>query len=574
MKRLAALKCALAAVTALGLAGCAGRGEEAAFPDLARTVFGDYLAGRYAERIGDDRISAAYFARALSQSPEETILRESAFISALEAGDMEPAAEFARQTLENDPSDRLARITLAVSAIADRDYDAALARLEGAELGPFNRVIGALLRAWAHAGKGDQEAAFAALAFASTADEQAFGDLADAHKALLLDYFGDEDAAEAAFEAVAGRGLVSGSAAEAHGRLLERQGRTEDAIAVYQTQIDRVGRNILLEAAIERARAGREKPKPFIRRPGDGAAEALFGPAAALAAQRQRELAIIYLRLALTARPDHAPALALLAALYERSGRTEAAVTLYDAVDPRSPTYVGAQIDRAWALWRDDQETVALASARALARETDDPRARSTLADMLRAQGLFEEAVEVLDGLIADLDDAVEWSHFFARGAARERLGRWDGPEGAQADLERALELSPDQPDVLNYLGYSWVDRGERLDEGFELIKRAVELRPNSGYIVDSLGWAYYRLGDYDTAVEHLERAVELDPQDPTLNDHLGDAYWQVGRRLEARFQWRRALSLEPEAEEIPVLQAKVQVGLSGTTPPGGDAEP
>ena len=134
---------------------------------------------------------------------------------------------------------------------------------------------------------------------------------------------------------------------------------------------------------------------------------------------------------------------------------------------------------------------------------------------------------------------------FYFRGICYERSKQW--PQ-AEADLKKALQLYPDQPLVLNYLGYSWIDQGVNLDEGMNMIRRAVEQRPDDGYIVNSLGWANFRIGNYDEAVKELERAVELKPDDPTINDHLGDAYWRVGRVLEARFQWSHAKRPEARA--------------------------
>ncbi len=179
---------------------------------------------------------------------------------------------------------------------------------------------------------------------------------------------------------------------------------------------------------------------------------------------------------------------------------------------------------------------------------------------MLRSFERSGEAAPLYSALIADGSE--DWRLYFARGAARERLGQ---PEGAEADLRRALTLSPEQPDVMNYLGYTWVDRGVRLEEGLAMLRRAAELRPNSGAVLDSLGWAHFKLGNYEDALGFLERAVELEPADPILNDHLGDAYWRVGRRVEARFQWRRVLTLEPEAGLRADAERKAEAGLPQT---------
>jgi Flp pilus assembly protein TadD len=154
------------------------------------------------------------------------------------------------------------------------------------------------------------------------------------------------------------------------------------------------------------------------------------------------------------------------------------------------------------------------------------------------------------------------WNLAFARGMVYERLKQWDK---AEADLQTALNFQPDQPYILNYLGYSWADQGINLDKAAEMIEKAVRLRPEDGAIVDSLGWVYYRMGQYDKAVKTLERAIELDPTEPEINDHLGDAYWKVGRKSEARFQWKRALSFSKDDIKNASIQQKIDFGLPVT---------
>ena len=184
-----------------------------------------------------------------------------------------------------------------------------------------------------------------------------------------------------------------------------------------------------------------------------------------------------------------------------------------------------------------------------------------TIGNMLRGRKQFSEAADYYSKAIALLPkiEKDNWDQFYSRAVCYERLGKWDK---AEPDFKKALELSPNEPLILNYLGYSWVDRNENVPEALALIKKAVELKPEDGYYIDSLGWAYFRLGRFDEAVEQLERAVELKAEDPTINDHLGDAYWRAGRKLEAQFQWSTSLVSKPEPEEIPKLQAKMKDGL------------
>jgi Flp pilus assembly protein TadD len=242
--------------------------------------------------------------------------------------------------------------------------------------------------------------------------------------------------------------------------------------------------------------------------------------------------------------------------------RTSEALQLYGSIDPASPLSWSARLRVALALDALDRTDEATALLRTMAAER--PTRSEPLieeGDLLRAHNRFDEAGHAYDAAIARLGniDGRAWRLFYDRGIVLERSGQWPR---AEADLKHALELQPDQPLVLNYLGYSWIDKGENLPEALKMIERAVELRPNDGYIVDSLGWAYYRLGDLNRATQHLEHAIELLPEDPTINDHLGDVYWRTGRLAEARYQWRRALQFKPEADETKTIETKLDHGL------------
>ena len=267
------------------------------------------------------------------------------------------------------------------------------------------------------------------------------------------------------------------------------------------------------------------------------------------------------LRIALLMRPDFPPAKLLIADILEADRRFEAASARLLAVDRASPYAPLARIRLASLLDRQDRTSEALALLDALAAEEGRPEPLARKGDILRTRSRFREAIEAYDAAIARLGqpERRHWVLYYARGIAHERAKDWPR---AEADFLRALDLSPEQPYVLNYLGYSWADQGRELARARRMLERAVELRPHDGHIVDSLGWVLFRQGDYRGAVQWLERAAELLPRDPVINDHLGDAYWAVGRHIEARFQWQRALALGPEPEEIPKIEAKLRNGV------------
>ena len=345
------------------------------------------------------------------------------------------------------------------------------------------------------------------------------------------------------------------------GNFHARQGDLEQARAVYRAYMTRNPESAVMEIALDRLDAG--TPEPLVSSAGEGAAEALFNLAGLLNQEGASDLALVYDRMALRLRPNFPIGKILLGEVLSAQNRPADAVEVYREVPAESPYHYIAQLRVAGGL--DEvgrtQEAVDILEAQAEAfPERFEPLYQ--LGNLYRSDERFEEAETAYAAALERIPEPEtrHWTVLYFHGIALERTDRWDA---AEARFKQALELQPEQPYVMNYLAYSWVEQKQNLERAQEMLRRAVELRPEDGYIVDSLGWVYYRLGKYEQAVEKLERAVELRPADPTINDHLGDAYWKVGRKQEARFQWERALSLDPDAEEIPTIEAKLEDGLS-----------
>jgi Flp pilus assembly protein TadD len=355
---------------------------------------------------------------------------------------------------------------------------------------------------------------------------------------------------------------------QAYASMLARQGRRDAAIEIVRRQLaDRGEQPVFADLVALLERGGSPKP-PFADAAG-GMADALLGIAEALHQEQGNRMAVVYARLAMFARPDLAEAALLIGDMMAEQDNHDAAIAAYQAVAPASPLWHLAELRRARALYDMERQDEAFQLLEQLAA-TDPERidALVQLGDLLRRDERYNESEDAYSRAVERIGEPKpeHWTLFYARGIAYERTEQW--PE-AEKDFLHALELEPEQPFVLNYLGYSWVDMGRHLDRAKGMLYRAVELRPDDGFIVDSLGWVHYRLGEYDDAVEQLERAVELEPGDPVINDHLGDAYWRVGRHREARYQWRRALSLEPEEGTVAAIQEKLRQGL-----PKPDQEP
>ncbi|MBY0566449.1 MAG: tetratricopeptide repeat protein [Hyphomonadaceae bacterium] len=526
-------------------------------PAPSSQSYADHLVGRLANLRQDHEAAADRYFSALARDPGNETLLEGAASASLAAGDIDGARRAARIAPRDGapPTIELIRAADALAGGRAQQAGAALDRVAGrSSQGLMVRVM----RVWTESGAG-VDRAIADLAPYSAI--RPYGALFAYQQALAFDFAGRNEEALSRYAEASVGGMFLPPAIERHADLLARTGAREDARALLTTEANRS--NPALLAAAARSSNGGALASATLT-PARGAAIGLYGLAALFAEENDPATALEALTLSLMLDPQFDAARLLFAQTQADQQQPDIANRALARVPPTSPYAASARVQQAWILFDAGREEEALTLVQS-AVAGGDLRARRTLADMYRNQRRFSEAEAIYSDMIADQPS--EWRLYFARGAARDQLDRW--PE-AEADFRRALELSPEQPDVMNYLAYTWVDRGENIDQALPMLRRAVELRPASGAIVDSLGWAYYRLGDYNQALLYLERAVELRPADAILNDHLGDVYWRLGRRIEARFQWRRALTLEPENPAA--LQAKIDNGLEEAPSPARSA--
>lgn len=412
----------------------------------------------------------------------------------------------------------------------------------------------ALIDGWAAAGAGDRDAAiadFKLLHVQHSADALAYF-----NEAMLAELFGDKAGAEAAYLQSLDAAGPTPRVVDAYGRLLERTGRSADAKARYEKMASNDGYVTVTAPGLARIAKG-ERPDALASRPEDGAAEALFGIAASLNDDASRDISVLYLRLALYLQPKLALADILLANRFEALGKYDDAIAVYEAVGADSPYRRMAEVAIAVNIARQDKTDDAIARlTKLVALYPDDLESWTALGDSYRQAKRFGDAVKAYDHALVGTLTSRHWPLFYARAIAEQETGQW---AKAEADLKQALALSPNEPQVLNYLGYSWVDKGQNIKEALTMLEKARSLSPQDGYIIDSVGWAYYRLGRYGDAAKALEDAVQLVPADPTINDHLGDAYWKIGRKLDAHFQWSHALAFGAEADEKTKIEKKLQ---------------
>ena len=529
---------------------------------------GAYLAARVALTENDFRAASGWYHRALARDGANPELLDGAVLAAMGAGDFPAAGEFAARLAATGQRSQIATLALIATQAQAGDHAALIA---GPKAGrSISALFDQLVIAWSQAGQGEMTQALATLdALAKTPGMELFGAY---HQALALASVGDFEGADKLLsreDMQALRGLRRG--AIAHAQILSQLERNPEAVALLDAAFA-PGNDPAVDALRKRLVAGESVPYDIALTPQQGMAEVFFTMAVALNGEADNTYTLLYSRAAAWLRPDHAEAALMSAALLATLGQYDLAVETYQTVPATAPEFQLAELGRAETLLASGREEAALEVMQALARrEPDQLAVQTTYGDMLRRVENFPEAVKAYDRAISLLASpgADDWTLFFSRGMAHERQKQWDL---AEPDLRRALQLSPDQPQVLNYLGYSLLEMNRNLDEALTLIEKAAKARPDSGYITDSLAWAYFRLGRHAEALEPMERASLLEPVDPIVTDHLGDVYWAVGRQLEARFQWRRALSYGPEEKDAQRIRRKLELGLDAVLAEEGAA--
>jgi len=529
-----------------------------ATPALPFGTAGSYLAARHASFENDYAQAADYYTRALARDPGNPALMEAVISANINYGQIDRAWPVARRMVEAGLSSQIANMAILVHLASEGQFDDLRMMLdEGKGVGA---LVDGLAHAWATFGAGDAAAALAG--FDAAAARPGLESFARVHKALALAAVGDFEGADALLSGrAAGPLQASPRSILAHAQVLAELDRRADAVSLID---DVFGPNPDPVFAALRADLVSGAPVGYdvVRTGAEGIGEVLHAVGAALTGEAAPGFALLYARLATFLNPANTDAVLLSAALLEDMTQFDLATRVYDTVSPDHPAHVQAEIGRAQALRDAGRDDAAVEALTQLARRHPDTRVvHYRLGDLLRGLDRHADATPAYDRAVAltPEPEQQDWPLFFSRGITLERTGRW--PE-AEADFRRALDLQPGQPQVLNYLGYSLVEMQIKFDEALDMIERAVEARPDDGYITDSLGWVLYRLGRYDEAIVHMERAVELEPVDPIINDHLGDVLWAVGRKIEARFQWHRALSFDPEPEEAKRIRRKLEVGL------------
>ncbi len=549
-----------------GFVPSAAAKEKIADERIGYSLSGTYLAARIATIDKNTDAAVDYYRQAMEFDPDNQFLKQNAFLTLVSNGDFDDSIELGKQirALENSP--RIVSVVLGVDAIRSKSWSNAIKLFSGSSRGDLERLLNGLLMAWAQQGNGQTEEALATID--ALEGPSWFRIFSDYHGGLIAALGGNQaDAEERLQKAIDNR--AGGTTAvhtymrsvEAMARMQQRTGNIEGARKTVTLGLKIQPSGPALTDLNNSLETG--KPvAPIISSAQQGASEVFYNLGTVLNSEGGKQFALIYLQLANVLDTNSDIALLALADLYDSQSLPKRANNLFAKLPESSPYKRIAKLEMALNL----DELGELDKARAemdqlLADDSTDLVASLSYGQMLVRHELYDDAVKIYRAAIAEVDSPkrFHWNLFYRHGIANERAKNWPT---AEKSFQKALELYPDQSNVLNYLGYSWVDMGLNLEDGLNMIRKAVELRSQDGYIIDSLGWAYYRLGRFDDAVVELERAIDKKSEDPTINDHLGDAYWRVGRRLEATFQWNHAIDLKPAEEELEKIKAILANGL------------
>ncbi|MGK8638377.1 tetratricopeptide repeat protein [Brucella anthropi] len=535
-------------------------------PVRAGSFAGAYLAGRTAESDNNLATAVDFYRQAMAFDPGNAQIKQDLLLVLLTEGRFKDALPLAEE-LKNVPDiERFSRVALAIDAIDRKQYRKVGPLLMLSLQSDMDRLATGFMSAWVKVGQGNPKQALADIQ--KMQGPEWYGLFRTYNSALIADLAGQKQEARDFYQQAIDDRPGGSAAPDTYERIVMayasfklRQGDKEGAIKTLNDAAELLNGRMTITEMREKIEAG-EKYGRLIKTAQEGTAEALYTLGTAINRSGAEAFAKLYLQMSLPLRPGNDATLYQLGDISAKLRQPEKAIDYYGRVPEKSPYRRDAEMQRALNLAENDQSADAVKQLRVLLdRDKTDMRTYLALGGVYAQDKNFADAAKIYDAAVEQIKtpERKDWPVFYQRGIAYERLKQWDK---AEPNFRKALELYPDQPQVLNYLGYSWVDRGENLDEALGMIKKAVELRPQDGYIVDSLGWAYYMLGRYDEAVVELEKAVKLRPEDPTINDHMGDAYWRVGRLLEATFQWNHAIAGKPEPEDLVKIEAKLKKGL------------
>ncbi len=528
------------------------------------TAYGTYLAARVAHLRQDLNTAADYYVKSIKLGADNPEIISRAYVLLTSEGRISEAAEYAKKAREQGDKGNFIHFVVMTDELNKGNYDKALESLENIKDKAYQESILPLFESWIYAGSGKPEEALAAMD--KLKKDKSLVSLYYMHSGMLNDYLGNKEEAAKAFDTV-----VNNENLELSYRSLQiisnfyiRSGRKNEAAELVKKYYDKnFQARMLFELYQNIQNADLKATAKMIDTPQKGEAEALFNIGTIFRGY-QSDISQIFTALALYLNPQHDVALISMADLLENSQRYDEAIAKYNQISPQSPVYFMAQLKVAsiYMVKKDNQKALKKLE-NLLEQYPDDYQILFNLGEVNRVMNQQKVAIKYYNKALKVAPKAVkkDWTVYYALGMAYERNGQW---KKAEEVLQKALKVSNRHPFVLNYLGYSWLQHNENSNEALYMIFEAYRQNPEDGHIMDSLGWALYRMGKYEDAIKVLERAAEYLPGNAIVCDHLGDAYWLVGRKDEARFQWQHALTLKEDAEELnkEVIRQKITRGI------------
>ncbi|MBO4284907.1 MAG: tetratricopeptide repeat protein [Alphaproteobacteria bacterium] len=533
------------------------------------TVYGTYLAGRVAHMRQDYNLAANYYIKSIELGTENNALLGSVYLLLASEGRIDEAAIYANQALSKGDKSNLIRFILMSEAMGKNKYDDAYAQTLAIEDKPFKESLLPLFQGWIFAAQNDEQKALESIT--SLKKDKNFLPIYYMHRGMLYDYFGKPDKALEAFETLVGdeKMPLSVHGLEIIGNFYIRTGKKDEIVALVKKYYKQNAQAPVLKTLYQQFERQNAQALPkLIDTPQKGLAEAVFSVGTMFRGY-QNDVAQLFSSLVLYLNSDLDAARLSSADLLGSSQRLSKAIEEYEKIGDVSPLYYVAQLKIAESyMLQEEQEKAFTTLQNLLKKHPEDEHIMFRLGELSRVMGRYQNAVSYYRKALEEngYDAKASWIVYYALGIAFERQGDWEKAENA---LKKALDLSARHPIVLNYLGYSWLERGTNYNEALFMIFEAHRAHPEDGHITDSLGWALYKMGNYDEAVKLLERASAFLPSNAVVFDHLGDAYWQVGRKAEAKFQWKHALSAKDDKDDIntnEILQ-KIENGLEKATP-------
>lgn len=527
------------------------------------SLYGAYLAGRVAHLRQDFNNAAEYYKIVADKDKSNVNVNKTVYVILSSLGQIEQATPYAKEEINLGHTESIAPLIVAIQDFADEKYADARQNIDLIKDQTHQTIINPLFKAWAYAAEKNENDAIAEIDGMNK--DPSLDTVKLFHKGLIYDYTGNTEKAQEMYGEI-----INNHYKNVTYRLLEiitdfyvRNGDKQTAKRIFGKYNDNGLLSILLDRIDKQIETTHENSPAIIDTPRKGLAEAMFNIGTIFRSSvGGTEFAQIYIAASSYLNPDYDISKIALANVLEEIGLLKEANKYYAQIGKDSGSYFIARAKMIENLSTLEEYTEAEKQIKLLLKDyPNNTQLLSDLGNIYANMNHHEEAVNYYHQAIetADKNDKDVWTIYYAMAVSYDKLNQ---KVKAEQNLQKALSLSNQNPNILNYLGYSWLEQGRNIDQATEMILDAYKHYPYEGHIIDSMGWLYFKLGMYQRAVEFLEQAAAINPGNAVINDHLGDAYWAAGRKNEAVFQWNHALDLKEDADSVNKSAIKEKIDL------------